>query len=108
MSAIIAIGGVSMDPGHDQRRELLTRVRHVVEHYERHSTAGPAIMRGVRYDLAVRATDLNGDGCLFPACGCAKADCAERRGCAPPDVSAWIEEAKKENRPRREPGAAFE
>ena len=97
-----------MDPGQDQRRELLTRVRHVVEHYERHSTAGPAIMRGVRYDLAVRATDLNGDGCLFPACTCAKADCAERAACALPDVGVWIEQAKKENRPRREPGAAFE
>lgn len=104
----MAIGGVSMDPEHDQRRELLTRVRHVVEHYERYSTAGPAIMRGVRYDLAVRATDLNGDGCQFPACTCAKADCAERRGCVPPDVGVWTEQAQKENRPRREPGAAFE
>lgn len=104
----MAIGGLNMDPGQDQRRELLTRVRHVVEHYERYSTAGPAIMRGVRYDLAVRATDLNGDGCLFPACSCAKADCAERRGCAPPAIGLWIEQAQKENRPRREPGAAFE
>lgn len=101
-----------MDPGRDsgcdQRRELLTRVRLVVEHYERHSTAGPTIMRGVRYDLAVRATDLNGDGCLFPACTCAKADCTERKGCPSPDVGVWIEQVKKENRPRREPGAAFE
>ncbi|PWC33313.1 hypothetical protein [Azospirillum sp. TSO35-2] len=78
-----------MDPGRDQRRELLTRVRLVVEHYERHSTAGPSIMRGVRYDLAVRATDLNGDGCLFPSCSCAKADCAQRAACPPPDVARW-------------------
>lgn len=79
-----------MDPGSDQRRELLTRVRLVVEHYERNSTAGAAIMRGVRYDLAVRATDLNGDDCLFPSCGCRKADCAGRAACTPPDTGAWI------------------
>lgn len=80
-----------MDPGRDdQRRELLARVRLVVEHYERNSTAGVAIMRGVRYDLAVRATDLNGDGCLFPGCGCPKADCAGRSSCTPPDSGAWM------------------
>jgi len=78
-----------MDPGHDERRELLTRVRHVVEHYERYSTAGPAIMRGVRYDLAVRATDLNGDGCQFPSCTCVKADCAQRAACPPSDIARW-------------------
>ncbi|MBP2297860.1 hypothetical protein [Azospirillum picis] len=77
-------------PDSDQRRELLNRVRVVVEHYERHSTAGATIMRGVRYDLAVRATDLNGDGCLFPSCRCPKADCADRAACPPPDTGAWI------------------
>ncbi|MCG5239044.1 hypothetical protein [Azospirillum doebereinerae] len=79
-----------MDPGSDQRRELLARVRLVVEHYERNSVAGASIMRGVRYDLAVRATDLNGDECLFPACGCNKADCSGRASCTPPDTGAWI------------------
>ena len=57
------------------QRKVMVRVRNVVEHYEQHSTAGKTLMRGVRYDLAVRATDLNGDNCRFPACGCPEADC---------------------------------
>lgn len=86
----------------EERRALLTRVRLVVEHYERHSLAGEAIMRGVRYDLAVRAGDLNGDDCRFPACGCAKADCASRPfpPCVP-DLSPWVDlpEGKAGGRP---------
>ncbi|WP_207458620.1 hypothetical protein [Azospirillum sp. SYSU D00513] len=66
-----------MNPGKDkdERRAALIRVRDVVEHYEQHSASGADLMRGVRYDLAVRAVDVNGESCLFPACGCAKAEC---------------------------------
>lgn len=78
------------DRNDEEKRALLTRVRLVVEHYERHSLAGEAIMRGVRYDLAVRAGDLNGDDCRFPACGCAKADCANRPVPTVPDLSPWV------------------
>lgn len=88
-----------MNPGNhksaiEEKRALLTRVRVVVEHYEQHSTAGAKIMRGVRYDLAVRATDINGDACLFPACTCARADCAARPSCPPPDLPHWIGRAE--------------
>ncbi|WP_376956466.1 hypothetical protein ABNQ39_00370 (plasmid) [Azospirillum sp. A26] len=62
----------------ENRRKLLLRTRDVVRHYETHSSAGPDLMRGVRYDLAIRATDLNGDGCMFPACNCTFADCSLR------------------------------
>lgn len=71
----------------EERRDLLIRIRLVVQHYERHSLAGEAIMRGIRYDLAVRAGDLNGDGCRFPACGCVRADCAQRPATAP--IPEW-------------------
>jgi hypothetical protein len=67
-----------MNPGKDERRTTLIRIRHVVEHYEQHSASGVDLMRGVRYDLAVRASDVNGDRCLFPACNCAKAQCESR------------------------------
>lgn len=70
-----------MDPAIDERRALLVRIRNVVECYERHARNGVRLMQGVRYDLAVRATDVNGDACLFPACGCARADCSQQ----PPD-----------------------
>lgn len=62
----------------EARRKALINVRAVVRQYETHNSAGPDIMRGVRYDLAIRATDLNGDGCMFPACHCNKADCSLR------------------------------
>ncbi len=72
-----------MDSDVNTRRALLIRIRNVVECYERHAQNGIKIMRGVRYDLAVRATEVNGDGCQFPACGCPKADCASRPQCPP-------------------------
>jgi hypothetical protein len=76
-----------MNPAKDERRAALIRVRDVVEHYEQHSALGSDLMRGVRYDLAVRASDLNGDRCLFPACGCLKAECEGRPHCLP--VVTW-------------------
>jgi len=38
----------------------------------------------------VRATDVNGDRCMFPACDCARADCS-RRPPGLPDIS-WREQ----------------
>ena len=67
----------------EAQRGLLMKLRSMVEQYERCSLNGPALMRGVRYQIAVDATDVNGDECLFPACGCAKADCADRPPCRP-------------------------
>lgn len=64
-----------MDPSIERRRELLIHIRGVVECFERHVHNGVRHMSGLRYDLAVRATDVNGDGCQFPACGCPRADC---------------------------------
>lgn len=61
-------------------RGRMLRLLAVVEHYERNSVVGQQLMRGTRYELAVQATDVNGDGCLFPACGCPKADCVRRSG----------------------------
>lgn len=61
----------------EAQRGLLVRLRSMVEQYERCSQKGMRLMRGVRYQMAVDATDVNGDECLFPACGCAKADCAQ-------------------------------
>ena len=78
-----------MDPAIDERRALLLRIRNVVECYERHARNGVQLMLGVRYDLAVRATDVNGDRCMFPACDCARADCS-RRPPGVPDIS-WRE-----------------
>jgi hypothetical protein len=60
------------------QRARMLRLLAVVEHYERNSAVGAQLMRGTRYELAVQATDVNGDRCLFPACGCAGADCARR------------------------------
>lgn len=71
----------------DERRSLLIRIHGMVKHYERQHLAGREIMRGIRYDLAVRATDLNGDDCRFPACGCDKADCANRPAVVP--MTVW-------------------
>ena len=67
----------------EAQRGLLIRLRNMVEQYERCSIKGPKLMRGVRYQMAVDATDVNGDGCLFPACGCAKADCSNPPACRP-------------------------
>ncbi len=67
----------------EAQRGLLIKLRNMVEQYERCSLKGPKLMRGVRYQMAVDATDVNGDQCQFPACGCAKADCSDRPGCQP-------------------------
>ncbi len=72
---------MGMDTG--EQRARMVRVLGLVEHYERNSVVGADLMRGVRYELAVQATEVNGDGCQFPACGCAKADCARRSPCVP-------------------------
>ncbi|MBP2295824.1 hypothetical protein J2851_005637 [Azospirillum rugosum] len=61
-----------------RRRGILIRLRKVVEGYERHGQDGVALVRGLRYELAVRATEVNGDACAFPACPCSKADCVSR------------------------------
>ncbi|MBP2314631.1 hypothetical protein [Azospirillum soli] len=66
-----------------EQRARMLRSLAVIEHYERHSAIGARLMRGTRYELAVQATDVNGDRCLFPACGCAKADCARQPLCIP-------------------------
>ena len=60
------------------QRARMLRLLAVVEHNERNSAAGAQLMRGTRYELAVQATDVNGDRCLFPACGCAQADCSRQ------------------------------
>lgn len=60
-----------------QRANML-RTLAVVEHYERNSAVGRQLMQGTRYDLAVRANEVNGDGCRFPACGCSGAMCYPR------------------------------
>lgn len=60
-----------------QRANML-RMLAVVEHYERNSAAGVQLMLGTRYELAVRANEVNGDGCRFPACGCKGAMCYPR------------------------------
>lgn len=62
----------------ERQRARMLRLLAVVEHYERNSAVGKQLMRGTRYELAVQATDVNGDGCRFPACGCAAADCEGR------------------------------
>lgn len=66
-----------------EQRARMVRVLGVIEHYERNSAVGAELMRGTRYELAVQATDVNGDRCLFPACGCSKADCARQPLCVP-------------------------
>ena len=71
----------------EAQRGLLIKLRNMVEQYERCSLKGPVLMRGVRYQMAVDATDVNGDRCAFPACGCAKADCADQP--ADPPVIGW-------------------
>lgn len=67
----------------EAQRGLLVRLRSMVEQYERCSLKGPKLMRGIRYQMAVDATDVNGDQCLFPACGCPKADCSQSPPCRP-------------------------
>ncbi|WP_431858957.1 hypothetical protein [Azospirillum sp.] len=68
----------------DAQRGLLMKLRSMVEQYERCSSRGPKLMHGTRYQMAVDATEVNGDQCQFPACRCPKADCAERPGRCPP------------------------
>jgi len=68
----------------DAQRGLLVKLRSMVEQYERCSTRGLRLMRGTRYQMAVEATEVNGDQCQFPACGCPKADCTQSPPCRPP------------------------
>jgi len=69
-----------------EQRARMLRLLAVIEHYERNSASGARLMRGTRYELAVQASDVNGDRCLFPACGCAKADC-ERQPSVIPQIT---------------------
>ncbi len=69
-----------------RRRGILIRLRRIVEGYERQGQNGVVLMRGLRYDLAVRATEVNGDTCAFPACPCVKADCGSRPRPLPTDA----------------------
>ena len=50
---------------------------------ERCGQADPEELQGLRYELSVAATDLNGDGCAFPACSCLFADCSQQPQCQP-------------------------
>ena len=59
----------------DENRDLLVRLRAALEHDEQQRRATLQLSQAVRYDLAVRATEINGDSCLFPSCACSKADC---------------------------------
>ncbi len=70
------------------QRGLLIRLRNMMEQYERFSINGPKLMRGLRYQIAVDATDVNGDTCMFPACGCPKADCSRQSQCRPQQLGA--------------------
>lgn len=67
-----------MDFDKGAQRTRMLRLLAVVQHYERNSAVGARLMRGTRYELAVQATDVNGDTCLFPACACDRADCRRR------------------------------
>ena len=72
-------------------RNLLIKLLNALKVDEGKGLAGDRLSRGVRYDLAVRATDINGDGCRFPACGCQSADCSKGRMslAKPYDGSEW-------------------
>lgn len=72
-----------MEIDEKKMRERLVRVLGVVKHYERNSASGARLMRGTRYELAVQATDVNGDHCLFPSCNCSGANCARRPTAGP-------------------------
>lgn len=69
-----------------RRRGILIRLRRIVEGYERQGEDGVVLMRGLRYDLAVRAMEVNGYACGFPACSCSKADCGSRSRPLPTDA----------------------
>ncbi|HYG88498.1 MAG TPA: hypothetical protein VD978_19825 [Azospirillum sp.] len=74
------------------QRGLLVKLRNMMEQYERCSTNGPKLMRGLRYQIAVDATDVNGDACMFPACGCPMADCSQQSQCRPRHLGApWTD-----------------
>ena len=64
-------------------RAKLLHARALIQHHERNNPAGSERMRGARYELAVNASDVNGDRCMFPACGCPQADCARQPLCQP-------------------------
>jgi hypothetical protein len=59
-------------------RARLLHTRAIIQRHERNGRGGAEMMRGARYELAVSATDVNGDRCMFPACGCPLADCARQ------------------------------
>lgn len=77
--------------GIDNRRGALLRAKALIDHHERkgQGALGTELMRGARYELAVDATDVNGDGCMYPACGCPEADCAIPRDFAPKLGAPW-------------------
>ena len=62
----------------DERYKLTCMLR-AIEGDEAKGRATKRLSLAVRYDLAVRAADLNGDGCRFPKCGCLGADCSKGR-----------------------------
>jgi hypothetical protein len=67
-----------MPRGEGVFRTVLGQLRHIVNRYEELGLVEPQAAQAARYQLAVEATELNGDACRFPACDCPKADCANR------------------------------
>lgn len=67
-----------MSVNEDAERQTMADLKAIADHYERRGIAGPGLIEGLRYELAVRANDLNGDDCRFPMCPCLMPDCAQR------------------------------